>query len=152
MLFQNYGLFWQADKVKWGSKGKNNQGSLDGVWASAKREGFVDFREQRGIYVLYDDTFRIIYVGQAGRGQRCLFARLKDHMRDDLAGRWTKFSWFGTRPVNDRYELEDSKKITPSLAEVLNHLEAILIAAAEPPLNRQGGKFGRAEKYLQRTD
>jgi hypothetical protein len=63
MLFQNYGLFWQADNVKWGSKGKNNQGSLNGVWASAKREGFVDFREQRGIYVLYDDTFRIIYVG-----------------------------------------------------------------------------------------
>jgi hypothetical protein len=73
-------------------------------------------------------------------------------MRDDLAVRWTKFSWFGTRPVNDHYELEDNEKITPSLAEVLNHLEAILIAAAEPPLNRQGGKFGRAEKYLQLTD
>lgn len=149
MLFRNYGLFWREDQVSWGSRGKNNQGKLEGLWVAAKKEGTVNFREQRGIYVLYDDTFRIVYVGQAGRGTRNLFNRLNDHRRDDLAGRWTKFSWFGTRAVSDDYVLEDDEAIKPSLAEVLNHLEAILIASAEPPLNRQGGKFGKAEKYLQ---
>lgn len=74
MLIQNYGLFWRRDRVKWG-KGKN-KGTLVGYWKGAKRQGSVDFREQRGIYVLYDDTFKIVYVGQAGNKNQCLFDRL----------------------------------------------------------------------------
>jgi hypothetical protein len=41
----------------------------------------------------------------------------------------------------------------PDIGQVLNHIEAILIAAAEPVQNRQGGKFGQSVKqYLQYRD
>jgi hypothetical protein len=37
--------------------------------------------------------------------------------------------------------------------DILNHIEAILISAAEPPHNRQGGRFGDdVEQYLQFRD
>lgn len=37
--------------------------------------------------------------------------------------------------------------------DILNHIEAILISAAEPPHNRQGGRFGDdVEQYLQYRD
>ena len=36
---------------------------------------------------------------------------------------------------------------------VLDHIEAILIHSIEPPLNRQGGRFGESvTRYLQRRD
>lgn len=41
----------------------------------------------------------------------------------------------------------------PTLASILHQFEAVLIAAAEPPLNRHGGNFGRdATRYLQIRD
>ena len=150
MLIQNYGLFWHRDRVHWGA-GKN-KGTLNGYLIGAKREGFVDFRKQRGIYVLYDDNFSIIYVGQAGHGSQNLFSRLKQHRKDHLAERWTRFSWFGVVAVTKHWKLEDEEEIEfeTNIAAVLNHIEAILIATAEPPLNLQRGRFGGdVEKYLQ---
>lgn len=148
MLIQNYGLFWHRDRVNWG-KGRN-RGTLNGYLTGAKREGCVDFRDQRGIYVLYDETFRIVYVGQAGRGSQCLFSRLKQHKRDHLAERWARFSWFGTRYVTEDWELAADSKFKTDLPAVLDHIEAILLATAEPPLNLQRGRFGSdVEQYLQ---
>ena len=147
MLVRSFGLFWRENRVNWGKPG--TLGTLEGFLVGAKRQGSVDFRDQRGIYVLYDDTFRIVYVGQAGRGNQCLFARLKQHKRDHLAERWSKFSWFGTRAVTKGWVLAEDEDFTPTLPDVLNHIEGVLIAAAEPPLNRKGGTFGDAEKYLQ---
>jgi hypothetical protein len=112
--------------------------------------GQVNFRDQKGIYVLFDETYRIVYVGQAGGKNQCLFGRLKQHRVDMLAERWSRFSWFGTRNVKEDFTLETSdKKFDTDLGDVLNHLEGILIAACEPPLNRQGPKFGNAVRYLQ---
>ena len=69
-------------------------------------------REQAGVYVLYDDNFRLVDVGQAG-----------------ALGAARPFIKSG---------------------DILNHIEAILISAAEPPHNRQGGRFGEAvEQSLQ---
>lgn len=148
MLIRNYGLYWHRARVKWGRGG--SKGSLDGYLKNAKRQGGADFREQRGIYVLYDDTFRLVYVGHAGRGQQCLFARLKQHRTDHLAERWSRFSWFGTRAVTQGWVLAADKNFKPTLIDVLNHIEAILLAAAEPPLNLQRGRFGpEVEQYLQ---
>jgi hypothetical protein len=115
----------------------------------------VDFRQQQGVYVLYDENFRIVYVGQAGANdQQRLFDRLKQHTKDTLADRWNKFSWFGVRAVNANGALRaEATAAHPSLGDVLNHIEAILIAAAEPPHNRQGGRFGEdVEQYLQYRD
>lgn len=150
MLIQNYGLFWHIDRVHWGKA--RDRGTLNGYLVGAKLEGCVDFRKQRGIYVLYDENYEIIYVGQAGRGSQNLFPRLKQHRKDHLAERWSRFCWFGIVPVTEDWELDDEDEIEfdTDLPAVLNHIEAILIATAEPPLNLQRGRFGSdVEKYLQ---
>lgn len=151
MLIKNYGLFWSEKDVFWGAG--SNAGTLLGVPAKNLTAEEIDFREQSGVYVLYAD-YQMVYVGQAGAGNQKLFARLKQHTRDALAGRWNQFSWFGIRKVNQAGDLAaeaDGKHSTH--AEVLNHIEAILIHAAEPKQNRQGGRFGEdVVQYLQRRD
>ncbi|MDE2201079.1 MAG: GIY-YIG nuclease family protein, partial [Rhodospirillales bacterium] len=100
---------------------------------------------------LYDQNFKVVYVGQTGGGEQRLLARLRQHRRDHLSQRWSRFSWFGILPVSTDGNLK--AKFTParpSTMSVLNHIEAIVIAVSEPPLNRQGGKFGETVKqYIQ---
>lgn len=62
MLIKNYGLFWNLEEVDWGYKGPGGSGTLLGRYARKLRSEPVNFREQQGVYVLYDDNFRIIYV------------------------------------------------------------------------------------------
>ncbi|WP_066114164.1 MULTISPECIES: GIY-YIG nuclease family protein [Sphingomonadales] len=150
MLIQNYGLFWREDRVDWGAGSR--RGKLLGYWNGGKWCE-VDFREQSGIYVLYDSSYKIIYIGQAGHKNSRLFNRLKQHRKDHLAERWSIFSWFGTRPVDGSEKkgwFLGDEDFSTDLSSVLNHIEGILIAACEPPLNKQGGRFGDAERYLQR--
>lgn len=152
MLIQNYGLFWQRKNVFWGKPGIS--GHLQGHPA---RSAFtvVDFRYQQGVYCLYDDNFRLVYIGQAGANDNSrLFDRLKQHCSDALADRWTKFSWFGIRWVTKAGQLAAEAQGTHTTSgAVLDHVEAILIAAAEPPHNRQGGRFGdEVQQYLQWRD
>ena len=152
-LIENYGLFWKLDQVFWGWQGV--PGHLNGIEAKNKRSEPVDFREQQGVYVLYDQTFKMIYVGQAGANDKHrLFDRLKEHTRDQLADRWSRFSWFGVRSVNKSGDLRvENMAAHADMGHVLNHIEGILIAAAEPPHNRQGGRFGEeVEQYLQERD
>lgn len=131
MLIHNYGLFWQRKNVFWGKPGV--AGHLTGYPA---RSAFttVDFRYQQGVYCLYDESFHLVYVGQAGASDNNrLFDRLKQHCSDALADRWSKFSWFGIRWVTKTNQLAQEVQGTNSTpAAVLNHVEAILIAAAEP--------------------
>lgn len=150
MLIKNYGLFWKRKSIHWG-KG-NNPGHLKG--RRSLMSDPVDFREQQGIYVLYDDGFKLVYVGQAGVGVNRLFDRLKSHRSDHLAERWSRFSWFGLRRVLGSGKLsKETVAAHPKLSDVLDHIEAILIAVTEPPHNRQGGRFGEAvEQYLQYFD
>jgi len=153
MLIQNYGLFWRRGDVFWGRP--KVSGHLKGYPARAPFR-IVDFREQQGVYCLYDDGFKLVYVGQAGANDdQRLFVRLRQHNKDALADRWSRFSWYGMRWV---------KKNAPELAnevtathtkpgDILNHIEAILISAAEPPHNRQGGRFGNeVVQFLQYRD
>jgi hypothetical protein len=132
VLVQNYGLFWARNKVFWGKQ--RNRGHLNGV-RSGKRTGTpVDFWEQQGVYVLYDDNFRLVYVGQAGSNRKDrLFRRLRHHRKDKLADRWTRFSWFGIRRVLKSNQLSTeviSSSVAPST--VLNQVEAILISSTAP--------------------
>lgn len=149
-LIQNYGLYWTRSKVSWGKQ--HSPGHLKGIRASNRTGHPIDFREQQGIYVLYEDNFRLVYVGQAGSNEnQRLFNRLKQHCRDKLADRWTRFSWFGIRQVLKGNKLSRPVKgtwVTPKT--ILDQIEAVLISATEPPLNLQGGRFGRGVKrYLQ---
>lgn len=152
MLIRNYGLFWHRESVFWGRQ--KVKGRLEGVPASSVRAKIVDFREQAGVYVLYDDNFRVIYVGQAGAGNSRLFSRLKKHTKDALADRWTRFSWFGLRWVKRNNKLSNVAAGVPVRhKDLLDHIEAILISATEPPHNKQGGKFGKKVKqYIQHRD
>lgn len=148
MLICNYGLFWKVEDVFWGKQ--NNRGDLRGY---NSKHSEVDFSAQTGIYVLYAD-YRIVYVGQTGAGNQRLLKRLNDHQWDHLSGRWNKFSWFGLRWVTNRHKLSaDAAGANTKRQIALNHIEAVLIHAAEPSLNRQGGKWGRdVEHFYQVRD
>ena len=150
MLIRNYGLFWKRENVHWGYGGH-----LQGVTARGSSNNLVDFREQQGVYILYDNSFRLVYVGQAGGGEsQRLFVRLKQHRNDHLADRWQLFSWYGINTVNLNGTLRVEKMAAHvDIGTVLNHIEAILIYAAEPPHNRQGGRFGEeVQQYFQHRD
>src|SRR6266404_2145062 len=137
-LIRNYGLFWKAEDIYWGAG--SNAGALYGVHANLITGTHVDFRDQRGIYVLYAG-YDLVYVGQ-NNGQE-LLARLKQHKKDDLAERWDRFSWFGLRAVKTNHKLAQyNQDVHANNRKVLNHIEAIIIHAAEPRLNSQGGRFG----------
>ena len=150
-VIQSYGLFWREADVYWGAG--SQKGQLLGVPAKQLTSGPIDFREQIGVYVLYDGH-QMVYVGQSGSKDRRLLSRLRRHRKDALAGRWDAFSWFGMRGVLKNGSLSNvNQKAGSPLAKSLDLMEAILIAAAEPALNRQGGRFGKnAVRYIQQRD
>jgi hypothetical protein len=145
-VIKNYGLMWRRDSVFWG------RGSNKGVLEGRHRGKVSDFREQVGVYVLYDEARRPIYVGQAGKGHG-LFNRLKNHRSDSLAHRWQYFGWFGLLAVNKTGRLSGwdapSKRVTGTLRSTLNEIEGVLIAATEPPFNKQGARFKGIARYRQ---
>lgn len=151
-MINNYGLLWERRLVHLGAGG--NRGTLLGRHPDV---GIVDFREQMGIYVLYDKDLVAVYVGQAGNGNATLFSRLKAHTKGRLRGRWEYFSWFGLRRVNDgnrRLSGYDhiNKLFKEKGSSVLNLVEGALISAMEPKLNRQGGRFKTAKQFFQTVD
>jgi hypothetical protein len=151
-IIKNYGLRWVREKVDWGGRGI--KASLRGKPASARSSKSVDFREQIGIYVLYEANFVPVYVGQAGFGSADLFSRLRNHRNDHLRDRWTHFSWFGFRNVNADCTLSAKQNgdVRTSLgyAEALDEIEGILIQVLEPRLNKQGAKWQQtADEYVQ---
>lgn len=151
-MIKNYGLLWQRKYVHLGAG--SNKGTLLG---SRPKKKEVDFREQIGIYILYDKDHFPVYVGQAGNGHATLFSRLKYHTKDHLWNRWEYFSWFGLRQVNpgngQLSKHDRAEKIYKSVgALVLNDIEGVLIAAMEPKLNKQGARFAEAEQFFQEVD
>ena len=97
-LIQNYGLYWRRDRVEWGQQGRV-RGALWGKERGGKKKLPVDFRAQKGIYALYDDSFNLVYVGQAGKGKgkgrkdkgqsgaQTLFARIEGPVRNSVCRR-----------------------------------------------------------------
>lgn len=151
-MIKNMGLFWKRSDVFWGRP--RNAGSLLGKPSDARRDDPTDFWDQIGIYALYAD-YHLVYVGQSGQGEQSrLGVRLRQHTTDDLAGRWDSFSWFGIRFVTNNNRLADIPAVRNlNLSQILDLTEGILIAVAEPPLNRQRGRFGDdVERYLQSRD
>jgi hypothetical protein len=132
------GMFWRRDMIDWRGTPELLGCQQGGV--------MVDFCDQRGIYLLHD-VQRVVYVGQAAA--QSLGVRLLQHTADRLNGRWDRFSWFGIRRVTDEGRLlaPDFVQVTPE--GVITTLEAVLIEALEPGLNRKrGADLGEVE-YLQ---
>ncbi len=146
-VIKNYGIMWRRDHIFWGRG--SNRGCLEG----RRSARIVDFREQIGVYVLYDESRRPIYVGQAGQGNARLFVRLRSHTRDHLAHRWHYVSWFGLLPVNRNGRLsgrdDPGKRVRGTLRSTLNEIEGVLIAATEPAFNKQGARFRGIARYRQ---
>jgi hypothetical protein len=153
-IIRNYGLRWSREKVEWGRPGKGNSGTLYGKLANPKTSTIADFRDQIGIYVLFEPGFIPVYIGQAGMGNARLFGRLKSHTNDHLRDRWVNFSWFGFRAVRADGKLSGHQKPESSAAisygEALREIEGVLIQVLEPRLNRQGPKWRKtADEYVQ---
>lgn len=146
-VIKNYGIMWRRDHIFWG------RGSQRGCLEGRRSARIIDFREQIGVYVLYDESRRPIYVGQAGQGNARLFVRLRSHTRDHLAHRWHYVSWFGLLPVNRSGQLsgrdDPAKKVRGTLRSTLNEIEGVLIAATEPTFNKQGARFRGIARYRQ---
>jgi len=155
-IIKNYGFLWERKYIYRGAGGAGNAGHLLG---SVRVNGGVrvDFREQIGVYVLYDHNQKIVYVGQAGNGHADLFRRLGHHMIDDLRARWEYFSWIGFRGVNANGTLSNHQKVDAQVTnyrykDALNEIEGILIEVIEPKLNKQSGRLKEAQEYFQVVD
>ena len=155
LAIKNFGHFWSRQNVFWGWP--KAEGHLKGELRGNKKT-VVNFREQIGIYALFNSDREIVYVGEAGIGNKRLFARLKDHRTDHLRDRWVYFSWFGLRAHNknthelwgfDKPETWISKKRN---RDALNEIESVLIQLVEPRLNKQGAKWTHTTEFLQYID
>lgn len=148
---KNYGILWERKYIHYGYAG--SPGHLNGHRRGVKK---ADFRQQSGVYVLYDKDMMPVYIGQAGRGHANLFERLKQHDSDHLWNRWIYFSWFGLCKANKNGTLYMSdnadRKISGAVSDALNDIEGVLILSMEPKLNKQGARFKGVLKFLQSID
>jgi hypothetical protein len=97
-IFHAYGLFWRLDEVNWApGKGKRNEFRLLGrSGKNLPKLQVADFRQCRGIYILYGN-YGPYYAGLTH--QRTLGQRLKEHLSNKHAGQWDRFSWFSFQRV-----------------------------------------------------
>jgi hypothetical protein len=147
MLIKLYGEFWNPTSVDWGKQGPGNKGKLMG-YCKGGQSLERDFWEARGIYVLYD-SFRVVYVGQTQHGKNgVLGKRLRDHLTDRFAGRWDMFSWYSTSSLREKTVQAPGTRQVPANS-VIDTLEAVCVAVAEPPLNRQRSLMGGAMRIEQ---
>lgn len=140
-LIQCLGMYWQRDLVIWRANPK-----IYGKQQAISEP--IDFCDQRGVYILYDHH-TVVYAGRSV--DRPIGQRLFEHTKDRLGGRWNRFSWFGLRRVTNAGGLEDNANI-PGFSALINSLEALLIEALEPPLNRKRGDNFNSMEYIQDID
>lgn len=151
MFIKSFGLFWRRDEVEW-NPGTGNPFRLIG------RQGerlpgirLADFREQKGIYILYGNH-GASYVGLT---ENALGIRLKDHLWDDHKDEWDRFSWFGFRAVlggtdeNGFCRLREMANTTiGNPSSVITDVEALLIRAMGLSNIRQMS-FTEADEWTQ---
>lgn len=151
MLIQAYGRFWERDLVDWGAHG----------WQLLGRQGIqrgtltiANFRRARGVYMLYNDVGPY-YVGLS-EGANGIGGRLYDHLGDDHAGLWTRFSWFSFDAASgdpDRRgvrTVEQAGDITGSSNLAIYEMEAILQRAIVPSGNLRETQFAAGKvEWLQ---
>ena len=120
-----YGIRWRRDLVEW----KGDTTRLYGQTPDGLGREEVDYN---GVYVLYQNAAGApVYVGQTGRR---LVARLDEHTRNDKADQWDEFSWFGIAHADAAgFDRQFNQY------DVINALEAILIAVNTPPGNNASG-------------
>ena len=157
MLIKSFGLFWRASEIDWnpgqGMKGAFRLLGRSGMYLPGLR--IADFRFQQGIYILYGN-YGPYYVGLTRK--QGLGKRLKDHLTDDHADLWDRFSWFGFQSVlktKDQDGICKLRKLSKvSLGETdkaIADIEALLIKAMGPS-NIAQMNFADAEEWVQVED
>lgn len=155
MKITSFGLFWRESEIDWNpDRGNRDSFRLLGrIGAHSGTIKICDFRQQEGIYILYDD-YGPNYVGLTRA--RGLGQRLKDHTTDRHAGKWDRFSWFGFKSVSEkpnkaglRFLETGVDKVTSSKHTTIGDLEALLIAAMGTKANRSKMKFADALRWTQ---
>lgn len=141
-IIKAFGMFWRREWVDWTSKPKLMGWQQEGAKP-------VDFAEQKGVYLLHDGR-EVVYVGRMTENR--LGARLFEHTKDRLNGRWERFSWFGLFDVTDEGTLADRGLSSLTTEDVIVTMEALLIEGLEPRQNRKRGDAFRAVEYLQVLD
>lgn len=149
-----YGLFWQRDLVdferrSWRLLGRvgENRGTIR----------IVDFRRARGVYVLYDDI-GVYYVGLSS-GANGVGGRIRDHLGDEHADYWTRFSWFsfdapaGEPSADGVYVTAPDEALQMDAPIAVRDLEALLQIAMQPYANRNQTRFSsKAREWIQVAD
>lgn len=153
MIIRNFGYFWRRDEVVW-TPGRGARFELlgrSGVNLPGLR--VTDFRDQRGLYVLYGN-YGPYYVGLARK--QGIGDRLKDHTSDKHRRGWDRFCWFGFRRVlSGRDERRLWKLAGPmeiaagGMDSVIGDMEALLIKALGCPSNVANMNFPRGEEWYQ---
>lgn len=154
LAIQNYGHLWARDLIFWGWQ------KVDGHLDGSRGNKIGHFRNQIGVYVLYNPDLHPIYVGQAGYGEqskRYLFQRLKDHTESRTRDHWKFFSWFGMRAVTGNGTLSKFHKpstglYSKTIRHGLDEIEAVLIEVLNPRSNRRGPNWGSVKRYEQVID
>ena len=139
-----FGMFWERSKVNWVLP----QPSILGQQQYGSKA--VDFAKQKGVYLLHDAQ-GVLYVGRVT--EQNLAKRLSQHISDRLAGRWTRFSWFGVFPVQQDGTLKTTADFSNvDINIVIATMEAVLIEGLEPRQNRKRGDDFQAVEFLQVED
>jgi hypothetical protein len=81
--------------------------------------------------------------------------RLKDHLTDNLGGKWDRFSWFGFKEIGPAngdgilslVKLDDD--ISENTRTTIGDLEALLIRAIGPKRNTAWMNFKDASEWTQ---
>lgn len=150
-----YGLFWRADQVLWQpGRGRREFRILGHRGENRPSLALCDFRDQRGIYVLYDD-YGPYYVGLTR--DTPIGNRLRRHTLDRRAGKWDRFSWFGFRRVLRKAPAGIQalggvpRKLLAESRWTIGDIEALLIQSlgTQHRGNRQEMRFAAAQHWDQ---
>lgn len=153
MQIRAYGLFWDRDGVDWEPGAGRSWDMLGRSGANRNTIRVTDFRHQQGLYILYGN-YGPYYVGLTRK--QGLGKRLKDHITDDHADQWERFSWFGfCRPLKrtDARGIAGVSKLAETGAgrpsDAIADTEALLIKALGLPSNIRSMSFKRADEWEQ---
>ena len=140
-----YGIRWDRELVSWE---KQRSGVIMGQ--AYQDEKPVNFAKQIGTYVLYDAT-NVVYVGRTISETIGMYGRIRSHVYNPRrAHRWTHFSWFGLKTVNEDSTLGDNRADLATLGEIVL-METLLIEMLNPAFNDKGGD-SLGVKYEQVID
>jgi hypothetical protein len=153
VLIKAFGIFWRADEV-WPGTGRGRRELLGRRGSHAGHLRVCNFWRQQGLYVLYHE-YGPYYVGLVGRGTRG--TRLYAHnFRDDHAGKWDRFSWFGFCELSGYADERGVGILKPrsggrlgSSDDAIRDVEALLILSLGPRANKHFERFGDAHEWTQ---